>query len=115
LPGKYQTNEVPLAPNARYFLNYSSTAVQAKADETALELEEWLGPLKLQSGDSLGALLVALRLRHSDPDYSRRRGADLAMDLRRTTTIQASTGVKDGDYVFASLDKLLTELQQKLA
>jgi hypothetical protein len=59
LPGKYQTNEVPLAPNARYFLNYPSTAVQAKADETALELEEWLGPLKLQSGDSLGALLVA--------------------------------------------------------
>jgi hypothetical protein len=115
LPGKYQTNEVPLTPNARYFLNYPSASVQAKAEETALELEEWLGPLKLKSGDSLGALLVALRLRHSDPDYSQGRGAGLAMDLRHTTMIQTSTGVKDGDYVFASLDRLLAELQQKLA
>jgi hypothetical protein len=37
------------------------------------------------------------------------------MDLRHTTMIQTSTGVKDGDYVFASLDRLLAELQQKLA
>jgi hypothetical protein len=114
LPGKYQTNEVPLAPNARYFLNCPSIEIQAKAEEIALELAEWLGLLKLQSGDSLGALLIALRLRHSDPDYSLGRGSALAMDLRHTTAIQASTDVKDDEYVFASLDKLLAELQQKL-
>src|SRR6266702_2665789 len=114
LPSSYQTNEMPLPPNARYFLNYPSIEVQAKADETALELEEWFGPMKLQSGDSLGALLVALRLRHSDPDYSQGRGSSLAMDLRRATAIEASTGVKSSDYVFAPLDRLLSELQQKL-
>jgi hypothetical protein len=114
LPGNYQTNEVPLAPNARYFLNYPSTDTQAKAEEISLELDEWLGPLKLQSGDSLGALLIALRLRHSDPNYSQGRGADLTMELRRTTAIEASTGVRSNDYIFASLDKILMELQQKL-
>jgi hypothetical protein len=113
LPGNYQTNEVPLPPSARYYLNYPSTA-QAEAEETALELDEWLGPLKLKNGDSLGALLVALRIRHSDPDYSHGRGADLTMELRRTTAIEASTDVRSSDYVFASLDKLLAELQQKL-
>jgi hypothetical protein len=113
-PGAYQTNEVPLAPSARLFLNYPSADTQSKAEETALELDEWLGPLMLQGGDSLGALLVALRLRHSDPDFSHGRGADLAMELRRTTAIEASTGVQSSDYVFASLDRLLTELRQKL-
>jgi hypothetical protein len=114
LPGNYRTNEVPSGPNARYFLNYPSIDAQPKAEETSLELDEWLGPLKLKSGDSLGALLVALRLRHSDPDYSQGRGSDLAMELRRTTAIEASTDVQSSDYVFASLDKLLTELRQKL-
>ena len=114
LPGSYRTNEVPLAPNARFFLNYPGADTQSKAEETALDLDEWLGPLKLSSGDSLGALLVALRLRHSDPDYSHGRGADLAMELRRVTAIEASTDVQSSDYVFAPLDKLLTELQRKL-
>ena len=103
-----------MAPNARYFLNYPSPDAQAKAEDAALELDEWLGPLKLKNGDSLGALLVALRLRHSDPDYSLGRGSDLAMELRRSTAIEASTDVQSSDYVFASLDKLLTELRQKL-
>jgi hypothetical protein len=114
LPGDYQTNEVPLSPNARYSLNHPSPDAQPKAEETSLELDEWLGPLKLKSGDSLGALLVALRLRHSDPDYSQGRGADLAMELRRATALESSTDVQSSDYVFASLDKLLTELHQKL-
>jgi hypothetical protein len=114
LPGEYQTNEIPPRPNARYFLNYPSPDIQSRAEETSLELDEWLGPLKLRSGDSLGALLVALRLRHSDPDYSHGRGSDLAMELRHATAIEASTGVQTDDYVFASLDKLLAELKQKL-
>jgi hypothetical protein len=70
--------------------------------------------MRLASGDALGALLVALMLRHSDPNYSQGRGSTLTMNLRRETAIDESTGTGNGEYVFAPIDKLLAELRGKL-
>ena len=83
IPGKYTTNEVPATATGRYFLSYPTPQIRAKAEDTASELDEWLGPLMLNDGDRLGALLTALMLRHRDPDYAKGRGASLSFGSPR--------------------------------
>jgi hypothetical protein len=114
LPHTYQSNETPLPAVASYFLNYPGADGQSQAEETSLELDEWLGGLKLKSGDNLEALLIALRLRHSDPEYRRGRASALATELDEITAIKSSMNVQSSNHVFASLDKLLAELERKL-
>ncbi len=114
LPPRYSTNELPPGGRATYFLKYATEEIRAKAEETAFELDEWLGPLMLAADDRVGALLAALILRHRDPDYRKGRTADLVMRLRADGRLDAATGTESLDYVFAPIDKLLEELRQKV-
>ena len=97
-----------------YFLNYGTAEIRAKAEENALELDEWLGPLMLRDGDRVGALLAALRTRHSDPDYAQRRGSDLAMELHARQRPRRAHGHLRPRLRLAPYDALLAELRQKL-
>ena len=67
VPSRYITNELPGGGRARYFLNYATEEIRSRAENSASELEEWLGPLMLAADDRVGALLAALMLRHRDP------------------------------------------------
>jgi Domain of unknown function (DUF4365) len=113
IPGLYTTNELPAAATGRYFLNYPTPEIRARAEGTAFELDEWLGPLLLSNGDRLGALLTALMLRHRDPDYARGRGSALFAALRDHSELDVAMAT-EGDYLFAPYDGLLNELRHKL-
>ncbi len=113
-PGLYTTNEVPAAATGRYYLNYPTPETRARAEETAFELDEWLGPLMLSNGDRLGALLTALMLRHRDPDYAKGRAADLFLALRAQSGLDAAMATEGDNFVFAPYEKLLDELRHKL-
>jgi hypothetical protein len=113
IPPTYTTNEVPSGATGRYFLNYPTPQIRARAEDTAFELDEWLGPLILSNGDRLGALLTALMLRHRDPDYARGRGGALFSALRGYSELHVAMAT-EGDYLFAPYDKLLDDLRHKL-
>jgi len=104
---------VPAAATGRYFLNYPTPQIRAKAEDTAFELDEWLGPLMLNDGDRLGALLTALMLRHRDPD-AKRQGPVLFSALRGRSELDAAMATEGDNFLFAPYVKLLDDLQQKL-
>jgi hypothetical protein len=116
MPGEYTTNVVPLGNYARYFLNYATTEIRAKAEETAWELLQWLASVRFNDNDVLGTLLALLALRHHDPS-GRTFAAYLFMRLR-SMGLDAAMGTGHrgpGDYVFAPYDKLLNELREKIS
>ena len=114
-PAGYTTNEVPAAGvTARYFLSYPDPAILAKAEDTAFEMDEWLGPLMLAADDRLGTLLTALMLRHRDPDYRKGRDAGLFTQLRAHTGLDAALGTTGDNFVFAPYEQLLNDLRQML-
>lgn len=114
IPSTYTTNEVPSGATGRYFLNYPTPQIRARAEDTAFELDEWLGPLMLNDGDRLGALLTALMLRHRDPDYVKGHEASLFSALRGRSELDAAMATEGDNFLFAPYGKLLDDLQQKL-
>ena len=114
IPGRYTTNEVPAGATGRYFLNYPTPEIRAKAEDTAFELDEWLGPLMLKDNDRLGALLTALMLRHRDADYTKGRASGLFSDLRGRSELDSTMATGGDNFLFAPYVKLLDDLQQKL-
>jgi len=112
MPQQYNTNEVPTSPPMIFFLTYPSPELAAKAEDSAAELLEWLAGARVSSGDYLGSLLAALMLRQRDP---RQRLPVVALDrLLKETQISTATGANQYDSVFSLLDKLLSELRDKL-
>ena len=114
VPSRYITNELPGGGRFRYLLNYATEEIRSKAENSASELEEWPGPLMLAADDRVGALLAALMLRHRDPGYEKGWASNLVTSLRADGRLDAATGTKSTDYVFAPIDKLLEELRRKM-
>jgi hypothetical protein len=113
MPAEHTTNKVPAAIDTSYLLTYAPPEIRAKAEQTASELLEWLAWVRLNDGDYLGALLAALMLRHRDPE-GRHLPRGVLLKLRDATGLDAATGGNRSDYLAAPIDRLLTELREKV-
>lgn len=113
MPYEHTTNKVPTPVNQSYLLAYAPPEIRVKAEQTVSELLEWLARVRLNDRDYLGTLLAVLMLRHRDPEGQHLPGGAIPK-LRDATGLDAATGGNRSDYLAASIDKLLTELNEKV-
>jgi hypothetical protein len=114
MPPDYTTNEIPpVGGRATASLTGLTPQIRALADETAVDLLNWLGEAMLNDVDRVGAVLAGMLCRHLLGDQARVAPEEvpwLYSKLRTGGWLDAATGASG--YVTASLDKLLRELQE---
>jgi hypothetical protein len=113
MPYQYRTNELPGPATGSTFLAYTPTDERHDAEETLRELLEWVGPLELNDGLDVEALLTALLLRARDPEGEKLR-ADLFFRVRSAHQSLPPKPVA-GDYLFRPFDSLLKKLEALFA
>jgi hypothetical protein len=117
MPPNYTTNEVPpVGGRATASLTVLTAEIRALADETAVDLLDWLGMVMIDEDDRVGAVLAGMLCRHLLGEQPGARPEEVPSLYTRLLTggwLDAATGA--GGHVTASLEKLLRELREQLS
>jgi hypothetical protein len=117
MPPNYTTNEVPpVGGRATASLTGLTPEIRALADETAVDLLNWLGMVMINDDDRVGAVLAGMLCRHllgGQPGARPEEVPWLYSTLLTGGWLDAATGA--GGHLTASLEKLLRELREQLS